>query len=146
MLLLLVVIIAVVVVVHVVVVVYPRNLHLKFGQNWVSNNWEIADIEFRVGGGGGVNSFSCQTQLLSWFVTIDCHVYSGNRKEHCYQWEEWTFLITLFKSAKIIKIWRICETSCKHWYQLWNLSIRIFFVNIYIGIDIVQWICKLDIV
>ena len=33
----------------------PRNLSLKFGQNWVSNSCDIADIEFvvvllRVGG------------------------------------------------------------------------------------------------
>ena len=31
----------------------PRNLPLKFGQNWVTNSWDIADIEFLVGGGGG---------------------------------------------------------------------------------------------
>ena len=45
----------------------PRNLLLKFGQNWVSNSWDIAYIEFVwVGGrwmGGGLNSFYCQTQL-----------------------------------------------------------------------------------
>ena len=41
----------------------PRSLPLKFGQNWVSNIWDIADIEFMmVGGGGGVKSFSCKTQ------------------------------------------------------------------------------------
>ena len=26
----------------------PRNLHLKFGQNRVSNSWDIVDIEFAV--------------------------------------------------------------------------------------------------
>ena len=26
----------------------PWNLPLKFGQNWISNNWDIADIEFPV--------------------------------------------------------------------------------------------------
>ena len=54
----------------------PRNLHLKFGQNRVSNSWDIVDIEFAVvvvvggGGGGGPKSFSCQPNLdyvrLSW--------------------------------------------------------------------------------
>ena len=40
----------------------PRNLCLKFGQNRVSNSWDIADIEFSVGGGGGgVKSFSRKT-------------------------------------------------------------------------------------
>ena len=34
----------------------PRDVPLKFGQNQVSNSWDIADIEFTVvGGGGGVN-------------------------------------------------------------------------------------------
>ena len=35
----------------------PRNLNLKFGQNRVSNSWDIVDIEF-VGGWvvGGVPS------------------------------------------------------------------------------------------
>ena len=28
----------------------PRNLALKFGQNWVSNSWDISDIEFSDGG------------------------------------------------------------------------------------------------
>ena len=23
----------------------PKNLPLKFGQNWVSNNWDIADMD-----------------------------------------------------------------------------------------------------
>ena len=37
------------VVVNVVVdVVAPRNLSLKFGQNWVGNSWDIVDIEFAV--------------------------------------------------------------------------------------------------
>ena len=48
----------------------PRNLRLKFGQNRVSNSWDIADVEFTVvvvvggGGGGGVKSFSCKTQTF----------------------------------------------------------------------------------
>ena len=33
------------------------------GQNWVSNSYDIADIEF-VWVGGCAKSFSCQTQLL----------------------------------------------------------------------------------
>ena len=46
----------------------PRNLPLKFGQNWASYIWDIADIEFSVVGGGGggggcAKSFSCLTQL-----------------------------------------------------------------------------------
>ena len=51
-----VVIVVVVDIVVVVVVVHPRNLTVKFGWNWVSNSWDIADIEFVwvvVGGGGG---------------------------------------------------------------------------------------------
>ena len=48
----------------------PRNLHLQFHQNRVSNSWDIADIEFAVVVvvvvGGGLKSFSCHTQLLSW--------------------------------------------------------------------------------
>ena len=44
----------------------PNNIYLKFGQNGASNSWDIADIEFPVGGGGwwvgGVKSFSCKTQ------------------------------------------------------------------------------------
>ena len=31
----------------------PRNLRLKFCQNWFSNSRDIADIEFVVVGGGG---------------------------------------------------------------------------------------------
>ena len=50
----------------------PRSLHLKFGQNRVSNSWDIVDIEFAVvvvgGGGGGEQSFSGKTQLLCWIV------------------------------------------------------------------------------
>ena len=42
----------------------PRNLPLKFGENRVSNSWDIDDIEFPVVVGGGVKSFTCQTQLL----------------------------------------------------------------------------------
>ena len=38
----------------------PRNLCLKFGQNRVSNSWDIGDNEFSVV--GGVKSFSCKTQ------------------------------------------------------------------------------------
>ena len=38
----------------------PRNLRLKFCQNWFSNSHDIADIEFVVvvggGDGGGVQS------------------------------------------------------------------------------------------
>ena len=32
----------------------PNNLHLKFHQNQVSNNWDIANIEFVWGGGLGM--------------------------------------------------------------------------------------------
>ena len=31
-----------------------NNLHLKFHQNWVSNNQDIANIEFVWGGGLGM--------------------------------------------------------------------------------------------
>ena len=52
-------------------VIDPRNLPLKFGQNQVSNSWDIDDFEFPVvGGGGGVKSFSCQTQLLLCWVEL----------------------------------------------------------------------------
>ena len=34
----------------------PRNLRLKFCQNWFSNSHDIADIEFVVVVGGGVQS------------------------------------------------------------------------------------------
>ena len=53
----------------------PRNLPLKFGQNRVSNSWDIADIEFLWGGVvvWFAQSFSCPTfnyievtLLLSW--------------------------------------------------------------------------------
>ena len=67
---LLVVIIIIVVLVVYVVIVDPRNLHLKFGPNRVSNSRDIAEVEFLVVG-GGVQSFSCQTQLLSW-VVVEC--------------------------------------------------------------------------
>ena len=41
----------------------PRNLSLKFGPDFVSKSWDITDIEFVVGGGGGgVKSFSRKTQ------------------------------------------------------------------------------------
>ena len=39
-----------------------KNLKLKFGHNWVSNSWEITDLDFLVVG-GSVNSFSCQIQV-----------------------------------------------------------------------------------
>ena len=44
----------------------PRNLRLKFCQNWFSNSRDIVDIEFVVvvvggGGGGCAKSFSCKT-------------------------------------------------------------------------------------
>ena len=35
---------------------YPRNLPLKFHQNWVSYSWDIADIEFVWGGWWGLQS------------------------------------------------------------------------------------------
>ena len=44
-----------------------RNLPLKFNQNRVSNSCNIADIEFVWGvggGGGGLKSFLCHTQLF----------------------------------------------------------------------------------
>ena len=31
----------------------PRNLLLNFGQHQAINHWEIANIEFLMGGGGG---------------------------------------------------------------------------------------------
>ena len=41
----------------------PRNLCLNFGQNRVSNSWDIADFEFVWWvGGGGVKSFLRKTQ------------------------------------------------------------------------------------
>ena len=42
-----------------------EKLPLKFGQNRMSKSRNIANIEFPVVvvGGGGVKSFSCQTQL-----------------------------------------------------------------------------------
>ena len=40
----------------------PRSLPLKFGQNRVSNSWDIADVEFTVVVGGGVKSFLRKTQ------------------------------------------------------------------------------------
>ena len=46
-LLLLLVVIIAVNVVH-VIVVDPRSLNLMFGQNQVSNSWDIADMEFLV--------------------------------------------------------------------------------------------------
>ena len=56
----------VVVIVVIVVVVDPTHLPLKFGLNWVRNSGDINDIEFVVVVvGGGLKSFSCQTQLLS---------------------------------------------------------------------------------
>ena len=42
------------------------KLPLKFGQKRMSKSRDITDIEFPVvvgGGGGGLKSFSCQTQL-----------------------------------------------------------------------------------
>ena len=48
-------------------IIDPRNLPLKFGQNQVSNSWDIDDVEFPVvGGGGGVKSLSCKPQPLCW--------------------------------------------------------------------------------
>ena len=35
----------------------PMNLCLKFGQSRVSNSWDIADVEFEVVGGGGVQRY-----------------------------------------------------------------------------------------
>ena len=52
----------------------PRILLLKFGQNWVINSWDIADIEFVwvvVVGGGGPKSFYCQTQLLLGWIEVE---------------------------------------------------------------------------
>ena len=69
----------IVVIVHnVVVVVYPRNPHLKFGPNWAINSWDIADIEFVVGGGRRwevgwyAKLFSCQSQFLLFYVRLSC--------------------------------------------------------------------------
>ena len=56
-------------------VIDPRNLPLKFGQNQVSNSWDIANIEFLVVGGGGwrcANSFSDQTQLILGQAELNC--------------------------------------------------------------------------
>ena len=55
----------------VIVVVDPKKPPWKFGNNRVGNSWDIADIEFPVG--GGVKSFACHTQLLTHqiFRTVD---------------------------------------------------------------------------
>ena len=47
----------------------PRSLPLRFRQNWVSNRWDIGDVEFLWVGGWFAKSFSCLTQLkvmLGW--------------------------------------------------------------------------------
>ena len=45
----------------------PRNLPFKFGQNWVSNSWDIADIEFVWVVGGGWVVVVCKPILVFHF-------------------------------------------------------------------------------
>ena len=60
-------VVLVLILVH-VVAVDPKNLQLKFCQNWISNSSDIEDVEFPVvvvvGECGGVKSFLCQIELL----------------------------------------------------------------------------------
>ena len=83
------VVVVVVFVVHVVAVI-PRNKALKFGQDRISSSWDIDDVAFSVvrgGGGGGVKSFSCQTQLLSW-VGVELRLWQlqNNQFLTCWFW------------------------------------------------------------
>ena len=48
----------------VVLIIVGPNLNLKFGQNRVGNSWDIADVEFPVGGGGWCKVIFMSNQLL----------------------------------------------------------------------------------
>ena len=41
-----------------------KNPTFRVGQNWVSNSWEIADIEFVVVGGGMVKVVGMQSHFM----------------------------------------------------------------------------------
>ena len=49
------------------IIYVARSLTLKFHQNWVSNSWDIAHIEFV----WFAKSFSCLTQLRLYQVEVD---------------------------------------------------------------------------
>ena len=49
----------------------PRNLPLKFGQNRVSNSWDIADIEFLWGGVVCTVIFMSNLQLHWGYVVVE---------------------------------------------------------------------------
>ena len=85
----------------VVVVVNPKNLFLKFGQNWVRNSWDIADIDFLVvhGWWTRIIFMSNPTFELSWGCDNSCHL-------HCCQSTAWT------PSA--------CATTC---FSQWEMTL-----------------------
>ena len=74
----------------------PRNLHLKFCQNWFSNSWDITDIEFSGGW---------------WLVVVVCKVIFTSNPTLGYvrlNWG-WVRVLTIFLAN-----WKVNE-CCTPW-------------------------------
>ena len=95
-------VVVVVIVVHVVVIVVvfvlvdPTHLPLKFGLNQVRNSWDINDIEFVVGGGGGVGWWTkvifVSHKLLRW-VVVELGLWQYSSEAVLYLKWVWEFLL-----------------------------------------------------
>ena len=72
----------------------PRNLYLKFGQNRASNSWNIMDIEFLWGGGGGgvctvIFMSNLQLQLGWGYVVVELGFWQWRWTKQLRKAQEW---------------------------------------------------------
>ena len=109
----------------------PRNLPLKFGQNRVTNSWDITDIEFMWGGvvGWCAKSFSCRTQsLLHCVGEISWDLYRASRCDI----KNWTFLYDYLDQKMLYTIFLypfpLSKTICVKLPDLF-VTHNIFFKN-----------------
>ena len=111
----------------------PKKATSKLGPNQVSNCWDIADIEFLVGGwwvgGQWTRVFSCPTQLLGW-VVVELGVWQKVKTtfkwsffclNECIKLKKWR-KINIFKgwefnlviSHRTALMWKQCTTQLSH--------------------------------
>ena len=87
----------------------PRNLPLKFGQNRVSNSWDIADIEFVWGGWGGVeftvifmSNLQLQLRLFCSWVWVLTKILAQKRCQYNKMFDQKKNVYKKFCSSKIL--------------------------------------------
>ena len=121
-----------------------KNPTFRVGQNWVSNSWEIADIEFVVVGGVGVKSFSCQTQVLSWVGVVTIKVLKEICDKKKLTWSnEWYFLAKAEYISCDLKFWAIVVNQCCK-QELWKSIVNIIVNNSWAKQFFLQeWLAKI---